>query len=630
MKDLHNEHTTADAIVDAALGNEKQLNALEATERARSKYVLPSFGAKLFTGIFDPSFLIPFPKKQISKEADDVIEKLCNYLQTALNPDEIDVSRTFPEDVLQEMKQQRIFALKVPKEYGGLGFSQTEYAALLMKVASYCSATAVLISAHQSIGVPQPLLMFGTKEQKAKYFPRFCQGAISAFALTEPGVGSDPAEMSCSATKSEDGKSYILNGQKLWCTNGPIADLIVVMAKTPAKLVNGKTKQQISAFIVETNTPGLKWTHRCEFMGLGAIYNGLLTLTDVVVPKENILGEEGRGLALALSTLNIGRLSIPAASTGAAKQLLTIARRFGASRVQWGMPVGQHEFGQQKIARIASLTFAMEAMTWLTSAFADEGKVDIRIEAAMAKFFCTEALWEIVDDTMQLNGGRGYERAASLKARGDVPYPVERIMRDTRINRIFEGSSEIIKLFLAREALDSHLQRLAPIFNRKTSILQKFKTLCNLSVFYSAWYLKQSFKGLFANTGQKPKKIAPYFAYIDRAASKLAKEIFKSIVRHRQHLDKKQLVLGRLMEIGIDLFAMSATASYALCLDAQGKKEVMELADCFLQETKRKIEDNFISLRSNADKATNTLAQSTLKGKFKWLENGIIWIGPNE
>ncbi len=224
--------------------------------------------------------------------------------------------------------------------------------------------------------------------------------------MTEPDVGSDPAQMSCEAKLSEDGKYYILNGTKLWCTNGTIAELIIVTAKTAPKIVKGKEKKQISAFILEMNTPGVEVVHRCEFMGLKGIYNGVIQFTNVKIPAENLLWAEGRGLAMALATINVGRLTLPAACAGGAKQCLSIARRWGTERVQWGLPVGLHEAGREKIAYIASTTFAMEAIAWITSSWQDQGKIDIRIEAAMAKMFCTEETWKIIDLTLQLRGGR--------------------------------------------------------------------------------------------------------------------------------------------------------------------------------------------------------------------------------
>ena len=244
-----------------------------------------------------------------------------------------------------------------------------------------------LVSAHQSIGVPQPLLLFGTEEQKQKYLPRVARHEISAFALTESHAGSDPATMSLRADPTPDGSAFILNGEKLWCTNGLKAGVLVVMAKTRPKIVNGKERKQITAFIVDVDSPGLAMPHRCHFMGLRALYNGVVTFKDVRVPRENIIAGEGKGLKVALTTLNTGRLTIPAACVGLCKRLLEISRDWASKRVQWGVPIGQHYAIAGKIAEMAGNTFAMEAITFLTSALVDRKAGDLRIETAMCKMW---------------------------------------------------------------------------------------------------------------------------------------------------------------------------------------------------------------------------------------------------
>lgn len=613
---------------------EKAEETKEIAEEARDiAYRLPSFAGQLFMGKFAPEMLFPFPEQdpEDKKLGDELIAKIEELLRKELDPEEVDRTYEVPKKLRDEMAKMGLFAMKVPKEYDGLGLSQMNYNRAIMKIASYCGATAVLLSAHQSIGVPQPLKYYGTEEQKKKFYPRFRKGSISAFALTETGVGSDPARMETEAKLSEDGTHYILNGEKLWCTNGTIADIIIVIARTAPKVIKGKERQQITAFILEMDTPGVKVAHRCEFMGLHGIYNGLLRFTNVKIPVENRLGDEGRGLAMALETINVGRLTLPAASAGGAKQCLSIARRWGTERVQWGMPVGLHEAGREKLAYIASTTFAIEAVAWLTSQWEDEGKVDIRIEAAMAKMFSTEAFWKITDLTLQLRGGRGYETARSLRARGEPPYPVERAMRDCRINMILEGSSEIMRLFLTREAVEPHIKKLLPLLKGKVRGKDLLTHSLKLMGHYSAWYTGQSFKSFFGSHHQDLKGLAKHFKFIEKTSHSLAKDIFFYMARYQKELEHKQLLLGRLIDIGTDLFVMAATCSYAISESKKQNSETpIELADHFCLEARRRIKENFSALSDNDDKSIRYIAKKVINGDFKWLEKGIMWIGPEK
>jgi alkylation response protein AidB-like acyl-CoA dehydrogenase len=619
-------------IIDTSKMSPDKRDAMEVAEGARELEDNRGFAQQLFMGTFAHRLLETFPVQSAADR--DIGDQLCaqvgDYLGKNLDADEVDASRTIPAMVIDELFRMGIFAMKVPKQYGGLGLSQVNYNRVMMRIASYCASTAVLVSAHQSIGVPQPLKLFGSEEQKQKYFPRFREHAISAFALTEPGVGSDPSKMTTTATLSEDKQHYIVDGEKLWCTNGPIADVMVVMVRTPPKMVNGREKTQITALIMEKGMPGIEVVHRCDFMGIRGIQNGLMRFTKVKVPVGNVLWGEGKGLKLALTTLNTGRLTLPAACTGVAKQCLSICRRWGNQRVQWGLPVGAHEAGRQKLAFIASGTLAMEAVSWLTSHWADHHGVDIRIEAAMAKLFCSEMAWKIVDQTMQLRGGRGYEKASSLAARGEEGYPVERMMRDTRINLIIEGTSEIMKLFLAREAMDPHLKLAADLLKSHIPLGVKMRAGMKLAGFYSGWYLKQWFNSSLWSSHSRMGQLAGHYQYVQACSHRLARTIFHYMGLYRDKLERKQVLLGHLMDIGTELFAMAACCSYAVSQQASRKHDgPIALADYFCREATMRIEEHFRALACNNDAMMGQLGKAVLNGDHRWLEEGIQWIGPN-
>ncbi len=626
----------ATAQYTAEEASKKLQQSMDVAEDAREKeYRHPTFAGLLFMGEFKPELLFPFPfqPEEDRKEADAFLEKLEAYLRANVDAEEIDRTHEIPKEVIEEMARMGVFAMKVPKEYDGLGFSQTNYCRAVVKVASHCGNVGVLVTAHQSIGVPQPLKLYGTEEQKAKYLPKFRQGQISAFALTEPDVGSDPAEMAAEARLSDDGTHYILNGEKLWCTNGTIADVIVVMAKTAPKVIKGKERKQISAFILEMDSPGIEIVQRCEFMGLRALYNGYIRFTDVKIPAENLIWDEGRGLAIALGTINVGRITLPAGCTGAAKQCLSIARRWGLERVQWGQPIGLHEEGRNKIAYIASTTLAMEAVTWLTCGWVDQGGVDIRIETAMAKLFCTEALWKIVDMTMQLRGGRGYEKGRSLAERGEPPYAVERIMRDCRVNLILEGSTEIMHLFLAREAMDPHFRRAMDLVKGKLAGSEKTSKILELLKFYSWWLPSQHVKGWIPGSYPEMGSLEKHFKFIKKASHKLARSIFYAMAKHKQGLERRQMLLARLVEVGTELFVMSATCSYAIGLkdqDAEKGDSPIALADYFCTLARRRIADHFDAVSDNDDRQANKLARRVFDSDMRWLEEGVIWTGPED
>jgi alkylation response protein AidB-like acyl-CoA dehydrogenase len=599
--------------VTTPLAGESRALAEAAREK---KWAEPSFVRFLFDGRLDLRLIHPFPEPTSADvaRAAPFLACLADFLERNVDGDRIDREGQIPSEVIDGLRAIGAFGIKIPAVYGGLGLSQLMYTRAIALVTRYDGSLTALLSAAQSIGVPVPLLLFGTEAQKTTYLPRLARGAISAFALTEVGAGSDPAGLTTRAVLSSDGGHYVLNGEKLWCTNGTVAELFVVMATTG--------KGSITALLVERDWPGVEVVRRLHFMGLKGIENGVVRFTNVKVPVENGIGREGEGLKLALTTLNTGRLTLPASCVAAAKTCLEIVRAWANVRVQWGEPIGKHDAIAQKLARMTATTFAMEAISDLASLLVDQGGRDIRLEAAIAKMWNSERGWEIVDDTLQIKGGRGYETADSLRARGERPDPVERMMRDFRINLIFEGSSEIMRLFIAREAVDRHLEVAGPLIDPRSTAGERARALLACAVFYAAWYprLWMPLRGWFG-FGEFGA-LARHLRFVERASRRLARTLFHQMLRFGPGLERRQAVLGRLVEIGAELFAIAASCSRARAMST-GTAEVegaSELADLFSREARRRVEQKFEALRRNDDELAYHQAQAFLAGRFDWLE----------
>jgi alkylation response protein AidB-like acyl-CoA dehydrogenase len=608
--------------------NPTERQSRRVAEAAReAEWRLPSFGKELFLGRFRLDLINPHPRptEEERQKGEAFLAAFEEFLRTEVDPLEIERDAKIPDRVVKGLCKLGALGMKVPEEYGGLGLSQVYYNRALGLAGSVSSAISTLLSAHQSIGVPEPLKLAGTEAQKRAFLPRVAKDEVSAFLLTEPDVGSDPARMSATAVPTADGTAYILNGTKLWTTNGVIATLLVVMAVVPP---SDGHRGGISAFIVEADTPGIEVLHRNEFMGLRGIENGVTRFTDVRVPAENLIGEEGKGLRIALGTLNTGRLSLPAVNAATSKWALKIAREWGMTRVQWGQPVGKHEAVAAKIASIAGSAFAQEAVVELASALADDKRNDIRIEAALAKLYNSEHAWAVADDLVQIRGGRGFETAASLKARGERPIPAEQVLRDTRINRIFEGSSEIMRLLIAREAVDQHLSVAGKLIEPGVPLGEKAKTAVKAGGFYARWLAK-----LVAGPGTVPGsyrefgELAPHLRFIERSSRRLARSTFSAMSRWQGKLERKQMFLGRIVDIGAELFAMSAACVRAQMLvtdDVVRGVEAVELADLFCRGARRRIDHLFHTLWHNDDAHTYQAALRVLEGRYLWCEEGIL------
>jgi alkylation response protein AidB-like acyl-CoA dehydrogenase len=603
-------------------------DARAVAEAAReAEWRKPSFAKQLFLGHLRLDLVHPHPRptEEQRRKGEEFLDKLRAFCETSVDGLAIEQDARIPDKVVVGLKELGALGMNIPEAYGGLGLSHVYYNQALMLAGSASPAISTLLSAHQSIGVPQPIKLFGTEEQKQRFLPRCARSDISAFLLTEPDVGSDPARLGMVATPTADGSAYVLNGVKLWTTNGVVADLLVVMARVPESEGH---KGGITAFVVEADSEGITVEKRNSFMGLRGIENGVTRFHDVRVPAENLIGSEGAGLKIALTTLNTGRLSLPALCAGAAKWCLKIAREWSSERVQWGRPIGEHEAVAAKVAFIAATTFALEAVVELSGQMADEDRNDVRIEAALAKLYATEMAWLVADELVQVRGGRGYETAASLAARGERGVPAEQILRDLRIGRIFEGSTEIMRLLIARDAVDTHLSVAGDLIDAHADLPTKAKAAARAAGFYARWL-----PPLAVGRGQVPTaygefgSLAPHLRFVERRSRELARSTFYGMSRWRGKLERKQGFLARIVDIGAELFAMTAVCVRAEMLradDQQTGEAAHELADAFCRQARLRVDELSDRLWHNTDELDRGVAKRVMQGRYAWLEEGVI------
>ncbi|MFE0194058.1 acyl-CoA dehydrogenase family protein [Streptomyces sp. NPDC058989] len=608
-----------------SIRNVSEREARQVAEAAREQdWRKPSFAKELFLGRFRLDLIHPHP----TPAADDVrrgekfLATLRDFCETQVDGARIEREGQIPDETIAGLKALGALGMKIDPKYGGLGLTQVYYNRALSLAGTASPAIGALLSAHQSIGVPQPLKLFGTQEQKETFLPRLARTDISAFLLTEPDVGSDPARLATVAVP--DGKDYVLDGVKLWTTNGVVADLLVVMARVPASEGH---KGGITAFVVEADSPGITVENRNAFMGLRGLENGVTRFHRVRVPAAHRIGPEGAGLKIALTTLNTGRLSLPAMCVGSGKWCLKIAREWSAAREQWGRPIARHEAVGAKISFIAATTFALEAVVDLSSQMADENRNDIRIEAALAKLYGSEMGWLMADELVQIRGGRGFETADSLAARGERAVPAEQMLRDMRINRIFEGSTEIMHLLIAREAVDAHLSVAGDLIDPDKSLADKGRAAARAGGFYARWLPR-----LVTGPGQLPRtyqefgRLAEHLRYVERTSRKLARSTFYAMSRWQGRMETKQGFLGRIVDIGAELFAMSAACVRAEHLRETGEhgREAQQLADVFCRQARIRVEELFGRLWTNTDELDRKVVSGVLDGSYSWLEEGVI------
>ena len=530
--------------------------------------------------------------------------------------------------------------MKIPTQYGGLGFSHKNYGRVLTLIASWSNILALTVAVPQSIGIAMPILLFGNEDQKKKYLPLVAREAMSAFALTEPLTGSDAANVQTEAVLDAAGSHFLVNGEKLWCTNGPIARYVTLIARVPARQVEREGKiewvavpggtgaQDVvhSAFILDMSAPGALVRQRCQFEGCRGIENAHMTLKNVRIPIDDVIGRIGKGLKYALTILNVGRgISVPAICLGMAKQAWQPTLDRLSSRVTFHKPLAERQTQQIRIGHMATNLFAMDSLAQLVWHLADHTRYDIRIEAAVTKMFCSEETIRFLKDAQIIFGGMGYETAESKRVRGEPAFGIEQLVRDAEMYRIGEGATDVLRPFVAREALGSHLERAQKWIDERVTGFGRVTESVRLLQFYVPWYWKQWKRrvSLSRSEFQHPR-VRARLAFVERASRRLARTTLYAMIMHRQALRDDQGRQTRIEAVGEDLLTIVATALYAEKQERNGHSEAWELAEQVFHNAKGRIRNNIRELLRNRDGVVSVIGKRAISGSYPSLSDGII------
>lgn len=618
------------------------LKGFERIEEARERLTGASFMAGLYDGRPDFNLLLPPPEPPDERAlGENFLKQVEAFLVRHVDPDAIERDAKIPSEVLEGLFKLGAFAMKIPTEYGGLGFSYMNYGRVLTLIASWSNILALTVAVPQSIGIAMPILLFGTEDQKRKYLPIVAREAVSAFALTEPMTGSDAANVQTEAVLDPTGTEFVVNGEKLWCTNGPIARYVTLIARVPARRVErqgatiwvpvpggqGAEDRVHSAFILDMASPGVTVRQRCQFEGCRGIENAHMTLQNVRIPADQVIGELGKGLKYALTILNVGRgISIPAICLGMAKQAWQPTLDRAVTRRTFQKPLAERQTQQMRVGDMAAHLFAMEAVSMLVWHLADQHRYDIRIEAAVAKIFCSEHTIRFVRDAQTIFGGMGYETAESKQRRGEPGFGVEQLVRDAEMYRIGEGATDILRPFVVREALSRHVDRSHPFFAEDATLLGRLRHAMKLAWFYIPWYGRQwRRRGIPARRELMHPRVARILRDVERTSRRLARAILYAMVRFRAGFRDEQRVQTHIEAIGEDLLALVAAALYA---ERQGRlaghATVWDLVDTFHVGARERIEGHFRSLRSRTGLLAAHAGTKALTGHYTLLSEGII------
>ncbi len=557
------------------------------------------FAKALFRGEFHAAGLFPYPELPAAQkaEADEAVGKVRAFVDVRIDPAAIDREADIPKSVVEGLANLGVLGMTAPTEFGGRGFSQSAYCRIMEVIGGRCSSTAIFVNAHHSIGI-RALLLFGTDAQKARWLPPLVRGdALAAFALTEKEAGSDASNVQTTATPSADGRTYTLNGTKRYITNGGIADVLTVMARTPDPK-GGESK--VSAFLVTPDMPGFEVVNaRMDKVGIRGTATAQLAFHDMPVPAENVLGPVGKGLKVALTVLDFGRTTFGASCTGMSKTILDAAARHAARRRQFGRPLADLELIKKKLAYLAATSYAMEATTYEVAALIDRGAEDYMLETAILKVFSTEALWQGVYEVLQVHGGQGYFT--------DEPY--ERMMRDARINTIGEGANEVLKAFIALVGMRDRAEEFKATLDGFKSPSRFFPTAYR---FGRERLLRLARPTHVVVSSPSLRQAADLLA---SRVSRFAWTIERVLVKHREAVLDRQYVQERIADAAIALMTASCTlARLDLETASNGGTAAGRAAGAlYLRMANRSFDRALFDLDHNDDKATTETADAVLR-----------------
>ena len=559
------------------------------------------FAKGLFLGDFVADWAMPYPRltDRQQAEVDAAVAELRLFLDQNLDSDAIDRNADIPRELINGLGRVGVLGMTAPTEVGGRGFTQMQYCKVLEEIGARDASTAVFTNAHHSIGI-RALLLFGTKEQQEKWLPRLMNGdQLAAFALTEREAGSDAANVQMTATPTEDGSGYILNGEKRYITNAAIAQVLTVMARTP---IPGKDKDAITAFLVTPDMEGFEMIEaRMPKLGIRGTATGRFRLNNVRVPKENILGPLGKGLRVALTVLDFGRTTFGACCTGAAKTCLRLAVEHANTRKQFNKTLSNFDLVKKKIARMAADVYAMEAMTQVTASLIDRGLEDYMVETAMLKVFTTERLWDAVNDCFQIHGGSAYFDDS----------PLGRILRDARINQIGEGSNEVLTSFIALVGMRGPGMEFKEIYDTM------LKPSRGLGKAWDAGLKRLSAAVKVPDVPVRNDQLKSYAGQLARLVWRFNFAVDKALIMHREPVMEMQLIQERIAIAAMELFATTCALSrWDSELSVHGRNghdaSNHAAADLFVRRSLRKIREALRDLGDNDDRALLKTADAVL------------------